>query len=124
MSIDLKLTNILYIFKLPFSIFSKLFTFFKRKNLKEVDNDSLNITGESEKSAGNLLKDIQPNLPFGLKTRQIKKEKEFKLPPLSFLEKNLNYKKNREKENTESNKDEYIRFQEKNITTMTRLFEI
>jgi len=101
LSIDLKIKEGLKIVSAPYFIISKLFNLFKKnKKIENINEDFTKTEIESVKSESS-----QPDLPFKSQDQKINSYKKFKLPPLNYLEKNLNDKKDKNIENLKATKN-------------------
>lgn len=96
LSLDLKFKDFLIMIRAPFQLIKKLSLFSNQKKIE--DTEDVNIDEKyNEKSLTNNIKKItQPILPFQSTNKNKDTNYSFKLPPVNFLEKNINpkYKKN------------------------------
>ena len=93
LSLDLKLNEFIKIINFPIFIIKKFIKIFNKK--EENDYRNINADAEIKEIKENFVDNKQPILPFSIRPR--KKEvrsydSNFKLPPVNFLEKNLNIK--------------------------------
>tara|TARA_B100000959_G_scaffold26327_1_gene25464 strand:- start:792 stop:2915 length:2124 start_codon:yes stop_codon:yes gene_type:complete len=94
LSLDLKISEIIKIINFPIFIAKKIIKIFDKNN-KEIDQKDINTNTEIKGVKENLNDNKQPILPFSIRPRkkEIKNyDSNFKLPPVNFLEKNLNIK--------------------------------
>jgi len=92
--LDLKISEIIKIINFPIFIAKKIIKIFDKNN-KEIDQKDINTNTEIKGVKENLNDNKQPILPFSIRPRkkEIKNyDSNFKLPPVNFLEKNLNIK--------------------------------
>ena len=108
LSISIKINELLSIVIFPFKLIKKIYLFFnsERKNIKtnsDITNDNINLNFDNEI----ISKQKQPILPFASENETNKRivEKDFKLPLLSFLEKNLDLKNKRNIKDAELSKN-------------------
>ena len=93
LSLSIKLNQFIKISFLPILLIKKIFNLFKKNRGKTNDNiDNSNINFEQKNYEENILKEKQPVLPFSKKEKIKTLNNIFKLPTLSFLEKNLDLK--------------------------------
>jgi len=107
LSLDLKLNEIIKIINFPIFVIKKFIKLFNKKN-KEDNYKNINIDTEIKEVKENLIDNKQPILPFSIKPRkkEIKNyDSNFKLPPINFLEKNLDPKNKRNINNDELKKN-------------------
>ena len=100
LSIDLKIITLIKFLKSLKFIFSKLF-FLKKVSDNNLSNEEL--YDAKEKDVKNL--NVQPGLPFENKEQRIDKFKNYTLPPLNFLKKNLEINDLKKDENEKSEKN-------------------
>lgn len=105
LSIDLKIKEILQIIKLPYLIIKQSLKLFKRNESVKGTRQSINTVTYYKNTSNNTIKSNQPNLPFRTTKEKTTIEKQFKLPPLNYLEKNVNPKKEKNNENISTNKN-------------------
>ena len=106
LSLDLKLNEIIKIINFPIFIIKKFIKLFNKK--EENNYGNINTDTEIKETKENFIDNKQPILPFSIKPR--KKEvrsydSNFKLPPVNFLEKNLNIKNKKNINNDELKKN-------------------
>ena len=99
LSTDLKLKEYIKIFKFPYLIIKSLKNFTKTKNdqtpvVENISSDPI-YDDSYEREAINK----QPHLPFKTTIEKVSTTKQYKLPPINYLEKNLSQKINKNKEN-------------------------
>ena len=103
LSLDLKLNEILRILNFPFFIIKKLIELFNKRGT-ENNYKSTNLDADTKEIKETLVEDKQPILPFSIrpKKKEVKKyDSHFKLPPVNFLEKNLDTKNKKNIDNDE-----------------------
>ena len=106
LSLDLKLNEIIKIINFPIFIIKKFIKLFNKE--EENNYGNINTDTEIKETKENFIDNKQPILPFSIKPR--KKEvrsydSNFKLPPVNFLEKNLNIKNKKNINNDELKKN-------------------
>ena len=107
LSLDLHLNEILKIIIFPILILKKISKIFNKKNTEDV-NKNFSFQDDVDDNKKNIINNKQPILPFSIKPKKtvIKNyESNFKLPPVNFLEKNLNLKNKKNINNEELNKN-------------------
>ena len=103
-SIDLKMKEGMIILTSPYLVVKKLFLFFGKNKIKsKIDIETENLSDTDFENIQN--ENNQPNLPFKNQDQKISSYKKFKLPPLNYLEKNLNNKKDKNIENLKATKN-------------------
>ena len=101
LSLNLKLNVIIKVLSLPFFIIKKFINFFRKTEKKYINIDRENLSADIKNSSNNIIKDVQPILPFTTNKESKKVSNNFKLPPTNFLEKNLDLKNRKNNDNTE-----------------------
>ncbi len=104
LSLDLKINEITKILTSPFLIIQKIFSFFRKKT--PVDNSrNIDLEATSEDNTEGFTIKQQPILPFTLNKDKKTVVDTFKLPPVSFLEKNPDSKNKKNINNIELKKN-------------------
>tara|TARA_B100000029_G_scaffold493800_1_gene556741 strand:+ start:613 stop:2760 length:2148 start_codon:yes stop_codon:yes gene_type:complete len=104
LSLDLKINEITKILTSPFLIIQKIFSFFRKKT--PVDNSrNIDLEATSEDNTEGFTIKQQPILPFTLNKDKKTIVDTFKLPPVSFLEKNPDSKNKKNINNIELKKN-------------------
>ena len=105
LSLNIKIQQILKIFLKFFSIFKKTIDFFKKKEQIDIDDGNKDLNIETKNIEQNPIIEKQTVLPF-LAQKEVKTTNiNFKLPPISFLEKNPDLKNKRNINESELNKN-------------------
>ncbi len=105
LSLNLKIEEIVKFLSLPFSIVKKFTKLLKRNEKKNTDIESTNLNADTQNFQDKIIKEAQPILPFSNTKEQKTVNKIFKLPPISFLEKNHDLKNKKNNNNIELNKN-------------------
>jgi DNA segregation ATPase FtsK/SpoIIIE, S-DNA-T family len=93
-SLNLKLKNIIKIISIPYLVIKKIINFITTNSKNEKVDEDINLDFETQDRPDNLYIQKQPILPFGEKKVIKSTNNVFKLPPISFLEKNSDTKNN------------------------------
>ena len=105
LSLNLKVKGISKIFTLSFFLIKKFIHLFKGKNKKDIDIENINSNNGAKNSSPSLLKETQQILPFGINKDKKNLTYSFKLPSISFLEKNSDLKNRKNIDNSELTKN-------------------
>jgi len=100
-SLNLKLSKIIIILSLPFSITKKFIDFIKKNKKNDININKVNPSEDIKNSPDNILKDVQPILPFAVNKNSKNTSNYFKLPSINLLEKNSDLKNRKNNNNTE-----------------------
>ena len=103
LSIDLKIKESIKIIKLPYLFINKIVKLLRSNKTEKNEKSSINIPNDQTSDV--VKTNSQPILPFKTIKEKIITNKQFKLPPLNYLEKNLNAEKNKKNENIEDRKN-------------------
>ena len=103
LSIDLKIKESIKIIKLPYLFINKIVELLRSNKTEKNEKSSINIPNDQTSDV--VKTNSQPILPFKTIKEKIITNKQFKLPPLNYLEKNLNAEKNKKNENIEDKKN-------------------
>ena len=104
LSLDLKINEITKILTSPLLIIQKIFSFFRKRT--PVDNSrNIDLEVTSENNTESMAVKQQPILPFALNKDKKAAVDTFKLPPVSFLEKNPDSKNRKNINNVELKKN-------------------
>ena len=103
LSIDLKIKESIKIIKLPYLFINKIAKLLRSNKTEKNEKSSINIPNDQTSDV--VKTNSQPILPFKTIKEKIITNKQFKLPPLNYLEKNLNAEKNKKNENIEDKKN-------------------
>ena len=103
LSIDLKIKESIKIIKLPYLFINKIVKLLRSNKTEKNEKSTTNIPNDQTSDV--VKTNSQPILPFKTIKEKIITNKQFKLPPLSYLEKNLNAEKNKKNENIEDRKN-------------------
>ena len=103
LSIDLKIKESIKIIKLPYLFINKIVKLLRSNKTEKNEKSSINIPNDQTSDV--VKTNSQPILPFKTIKEKIITNKQFKLPPLNYLEKNLNAWKNKKNENIEDRKN-------------------
>jgi len=101
----LKINEIIKFLSLPYLIFKKFVSLFSRSKKDDMNIDNSNLGVETKNFSDNALKETQAILPFATNKKPTITNSNFKLPPISFLEKNPDLKNKKNIDNTELNKN-------------------
>jgi len=104
-SIDLKFKHGLQIIIIPYKIFRKIISTFKKETVQNKNEEIAEENISQENVSDLMTREKQPNLPFRYLKEKISSTKNFKLPPITYLEKNLNIKKSKSIEDAIANKN-------------------
>ena len=106
LSLSIKLDEIIKILLFPFTVSKKISNLFKKENKKVGANINFsNVHLEYENPQENVNKVNQPILPFAKNVEAKNRGRNFKLPPINFLEKNIDLKNRINIDNSELNKN-------------------
>jgi len=105
LSLNLKINEIIKFLSLPYLIFKKFVSLFSRSKKDDMNIDNSNLGVETKNFSDNALKETQAILPFATNKKPTITNSNFKLPPISFLEKNPDLKNKKNIDNTELNKN-------------------
>ena len=106
LSLSMKLNEIIKIFLFPLKIIRKIANFIKKdKTVVENDADISNIQIDEQKGKENTVNEKQPILPFSSKKKVETTNNIFKLPTISFLEKNIASKNKKNIDDSELTKN-------------------
>ncbi len=106
LSLSINTNQFIKISFLPILIINKVLNLFKKNTIKANDNiDNSNINFQQKNYEENVLKEKQPVLPFSKKEKAKTSNNIFKLPTLSFLEKNPDLKNKKNIGDSELNKN-------------------
>ena len=108
LSLNLKINEIIKLFSFPYFIIKKFMSLFKKRKRSDTNismNDE-NLSADIKDPSYNALKEAQPSLPFATTKETKITISNFKLPPVTFLEKNSDIKnKSKNINNIELNKN-------------------
>jgi len=101
MSLSLKLKEIITLFISPYIIIKKILKFIKKEKRDDENLDDTNLNSDTKDIVDDKTISKQPILPFSTKKIIKPSSSKFKLPPLNFLEKNLDLKNKKNINDTE-----------------------
>ncbi len=105
LSLSIKLDEIMKILLFPFVVIKKISNLFKKENKKVDANTNFSDTHlEYENPQENINKVNQPILPFAKNAETKNRGGNFKLPPIKFLEQNIDLKNRKNIDDSELNK--------------------
>jgi len=105
LSLDLKLNRIIKILSLPYLFINKIINLLNKNKKQERDDDNLDSYTGIKNLSNNNLKETQPILPFAVNKQSKIHSDNFKLPSISFLEKNEDLKRGKTTNKIELNKN-------------------
>ena len=103
LSVDLKIKESIQIIKLPYLFIVKIINLLRNNKTEKNEKSIINIPNEQKPNIEKI--NSQPILPFKTIKEKIITNKQFKLPPLNYLEKKLNTGKNKKNENMVAGKN-------------------
>ena len=103
LSVDLKIKESIQIIKLPYLFIVKIINLLRNNKTEKNEKSIINIPNEQKPNIEKI--NSQPILPFKTIKEKIITNNQFKLPPLNYLEKNLNVAKNKKDENMAASKN-------------------
>ena len=103
LSLDIEKREFIKFLIFPYIFFLKIKKIFNKKKTSSENKSSLDV--DVEELPNSLIEEKQPNLPFSSKKESNVSNNKFKLPPLSFLEKNLDLKNKRSANDLELSKN-------------------
>ncbi len=105
LSLNFKLKGIYKIFLLPYFFISKITALIKRKEKKDINLQDSDSNIDIKTASDNIVQEKQPILPFSANKLTKSTKDNFKLPTLNFLEKNPDYKNNKNVNSEELSKN-------------------
>ena len=105
LSLDLKISEINKVLLSPFLVVKKTIIFFKRKKINDINEDSISEDLDVKNFSEENVKVKQPILPFSIKKVPKINSTSFKIPPINFLEENIDFKNKKNINNTELSKN-------------------
>jgi len=105
LSLNIEIKEVGKILSSPFLIIKKIATFFVNKEDNKIDSNETNTNENVKNNEENIEQEKQPILPFLMKREVKNNVTNFKLPPISFLEKNPDLKNKKNIDNVELNKN-------------------
>ncbi len=105
LSLNIEIKEVGKILSSPFLVIKKISTFFLNKENNKINLDETNVNENINKNEENIEQEKQPILPFLMKKEVKNNVTNFKLPPISFLEKNPDLKNKKNIDNAELNKN-------------------
>jgi S-DNA-T family DNA segregation ATPase FtsK/SpoIIIE len=92
LSINIEIRGIAKILSFPYLIIKKIIYFSKKNKENNSKVNNVNFSADTKDLSDNILEETQQVLPFASKKEPAISGRDFKLPPLNFLEKNKNLK--------------------------------